>query len=265
MAGCSRSSFGLGRSTFRAGQAGLLFGFEPCSRSPPDLDFLLGTATGFPRLLLLGGDSRKRRGLGGLFGAESVIRQISRTPLRISPFPGQTGEFLFLACSSGSRGSQLGGGKFAALGVGQRALFRLDFRAQRDFGQALDMHLLRRCSLGSSLRSSAAQGLFRSKIVGLQAALCRRSLLGGLELARFGSGPGALVRGGPRQSLGFCRPLGVYLIAGGYAAEGDLATLPLQIHQSRQDFAHAWLPITGKACKPDCGSLTQSRQGPKVE
>ena len=265
MTGRGRGGLGFGRGPFRPCLAGLLLRFEPGGRSMPGLEFLLGTAPRFPRFLPFSGYARQRGSFGRLLGTQPLVRQIRRTPLGVSPFAGQAGELLFLACPGSSSRRQLGSGKFAALGIGERALFRLDFRAQRDFSQTFDMRLLRGGRLGCGLGRGTAQGLLRRKFVCLQTALGRRCLLGSLGLTRFCSGPGAFVRGGTRESLCFGSAFGVGLISGGHTVRGELAALPLQIHQSRQDFAQGLLPVPGKACFPDRDSLTQTRQGPKVE
>ncbi len=106
------------------------------------------------------------------------------------------------------------------------------------------MGLLRGGGLGGSLRRRAAHGLFRRNLVGLHTSLRRNNLLGCLYLPRFGGCTGTFVRGRSRQRLGFGRPFGRH------AVRRELATLPLQIHQSRQDFAQSRLPVQGKTHAP---------------
>ena len=238
-------SFGSGSLGSRL--SGFLLGFEPGSTRLRCLALLLGAAPRFTRFLPVGGHAGQRGCFGGLLGAEPVARQVSCAPFGFGAFTHQTGEFLLLG-GSGSGGScQFRGGKLAALGIGQRTLFRLDFRAQCDFGQALDMGLLRGGGLGGGLRRSSPNGLLRRNFVGLHTSLRRNNLFGGLHLPRFGGCPGTFIGGGTRQRLGFGSPFG------SHAVRRVLAALPLQVHQSRQDFAQSRLPVQGKTCEPRSG------------
>ena len=127
------------------------------------------------------------------------------------------------------------------------------------------MRLLGCGSLCGSLRSGTPHGLLGGEFVSLQASLRCDYLFGRLHMSRLGCSTSAFIRSRTRQCLGFGCSFGVQLVSSSHAASSELAALPLKIHQSCQDFAHNWLPVTGEAYQPDHGSLTQSRQGPKVE
>ena len=253
MARGSRSGFSFGRIPFCAGQAGLLLGFKPGSRSLPRLALLFGATARFARFLILGRDASQCRSLGGLFGAQSVVCEICGAFFGFCTFPGQTRKVLLLGSTSSGRICQFRGRKLATLGIGQRTLFRLDFRTQRYFGQPFDMRLLRGGGLSGGLSGSAPQSLLRRNLVGLHASLRRNNVFCGLHLARFSGSPSTFVGGGARQGFGFGSSLGIQLVSSGHAASRDLATLPLQVHQSRQDFAQIRLPVQGKACEPLSG------------
>ncbi len=227
-----------------------MLGFEPGSRGLPRLTLLLGAAPRFACFLLLGCDARQRRSLGGLFGAQSIVREIGRTSFGFCSFPGKTRKILLLGGAGCGRDCQFRGSKLAALGIGQRTLFRLDLRAQRYFGQPFDMRLLRCSGLGGSLGGSTSKCLLRRKFVGLYASLRRNNVFGSLQVARFGGSTGTFVRSGARQRLGFGSSFGIQLVSRSHAARRELAALPLQIHQSRQDFAQSRLPVQAKACDP---------------
>lgn len=183
MAAGSHSGLGLGRSPLGASQAGLVFSFDTGRRGLCRFAFKLGTPPCFACLLLLGRDAGQGRRLGGLLSAEPTARQFRRTPFDFGALAGQTGQLLLPGGTRGGCACKLRGGKLAALGIGQRALLRLDLRAQRDLGEAFDMRLLRGGSLCGSLCSGTPDGLLGGEFVGLQASLRCNYLFGRLQFS----------------------------------------------------------------------------------
>jgi len=253
----------VGRATLGSRHAGFMLGVETRGDGTPGFCFLFGTTPGFARRLLFGGNARQGRRFGDLLGTYLLGRQIGGMPFGGNPFPGQTGELLFFLGAGGGGGGQLGGGKLAALCVGQGALLGLDSRAQRKLGQALDMCLLRRRCLCRRFGGGAADRVLRRKLFRLLAPLRGGRTLGGQGAMRFGDRTGAFFRGGAGQSIRFSRALGIGRICCG--CRGTLQTLPLRLHQSIQELAQAVLPIPEKPQASGRDSLTQTRHGPKVE
>ncbi len=189
----------------------------------------------FPRCLSFRRHGSQGGRFGDLLGAQFLVRKVGGTVLGSGPLARQPDQFfLFLGARSG-RGCQFGSGEFTALGIRQGALFRLDSRAQGDFGEAFGMGLLRGDGLRRGLYGRAAARLFGGEIFGLLPALGGGNLRGGEQVARFGGGSGALLRGGAPERRRFRRPLGVGCVCRSEAAaDGQIAALPLRLLQSLQ-------------------------------
>ena len=266
MTGRSSGSLRLSRHALGPRHARLMLGFETYSRRVPGLGFLFDATLRFPRRLIFCCHARQRRGFRNLFGTKLLVSQVGRAPLGLGALAGEPGEFFLFVGPCGGRNGKLRRGKFTALGVRQRTLFRLDSRAQRDFGHAFDMGLLRGGCLGGSLGGGAADGMFCSKAVGLNPALRRSRLLGGLRQPQLGGGTGPLFSTGARQCVGFGRALGIRRIRGSeIAARHKIPPLPLYVLQSLQQFAHARPQAPDTFLTAGRGSLTQTRHRPKVE
>ena len=250
MAGCGGGGLRFGRRTLGPRQVGLIFGFESHCGGVPRFRFLFGTPAGFARCLFFRRHARQGCGLGDLLGANFFARQIGRAPFGFGPLASQTSNFFFFPGAGSSGDRQLGGGEFTALGIRQGALFGLDSRAQGNLCQSFDMRLLRRGGLRRCFGGRAAESVFRGKIFGLQAPLRSGNVLGRQQLTRLGGGARALVRTGTGQGVRLGGALGVRRIGGSRsAAGGALLALPLDIHQSRQDFAQALAPGCGQEFK----------------
>ncbi len=227
-----------------------MLGFESHGSGVPGLGFLFGATQRFSRGFFFGGHARQRGSFRDLLGAEFLVRQIGGAPLGIRPLAGQAGEFfLFVGTRRGSD-CQFGRGEFPTLGVGQRALFRLDPRTQGNFGQAFDMRLLRCRGLGRRFGGGTADGVFRGKALGLQPPLRGCGLLGGLRQPQLGGGTGPLFSTGAGQCASLGGPLAVRRVCRGDCFSRDaLLALALHIHQSRQDSAQVCAPHSGSGFK----------------
>ena len=250
MTGCSRGSFCFSRHALGTRHGRLVFGFETHGSGVPGLGFLFGATQRFPRRLFFGCHARQRRSFRNLLGTQLFVRQIGRAPLGVSPLSGQASElFLFVGPCDGS-GCKFGRGEFPTLGIRQRTLFRLDSRAQGDFGHAFDMRLLRSGSLGGGLGGGATDGVFRGKAIGLQPSLRGGGLLGGLRQPQLGGGTGPLFSAGARQCIGLGGALDVRRVCRDDRITRDaLLALPLHIHQSRQYLAQVYAPHSGSGFK----------------
>lgn len=250
MAGRSIRGFCFSRDAFGARHARLVFGLEARRRRVARFRLLLGTALRFPRRLFFGCHARQGRGFRNLLGAQFFVRQIGRASLGIRPLAGQAGEFFLFVGPCIRRDCKFGSREFSPLGVGQRALFSLDPRAQCDFGQAFDMRLLRCRGLGRRFGGSTTDGMFRGKALGLQPPLRGRCLLGGLRQPQLGGGTGPLFSTSAGKCASLGSPLAVRRVCrGDRITRNALLALPLQIHQSRQNSAQICAPHSGSGFK----------------
>ena len=230
----------LGRHALGPRHARLVLGFEASSGGVPGFSLLFGTTLRFPRRLFFCCHARQRRGFGDLFGTKLLVRQIGRVSFGVGARAGKPRKFFLLAgpCSGCDRKFRCG--EFAALGICQRSLFRLDSRAQCDFGQAFDMSLLRRRRLGRGLRGGATNRMIGREFFCLLPPLRRGDLLGRMQLPRFGGGTGAFLGAGASQRVGLGGPFGIGRVRGREIADRDeLPALPLHILQFLQQFAQA--------------------------
>jgi len=225
----------LGGSAFGTCPRRFLLGLQARGRLATRIGLVVGATTRFARRLALGRDTRQRGGHGRLVVAQPFAGEIGGAPLGLHPLPNQAFEFLFLARPGAGGGGQFGRGKFAALGIRQGSLLRLDPVPQRDLGQPLDVGLLRGRGLGRTLGRSTVERLLGREFLRLLAPLCGGDVLRSHELARLGGGARALVRRSPGQSIGGGGTLGVRRVChrrGGTCSQ--LPALLFRLHQSRQ-------------------------------
>jgi hypothetical protein len=227
-----------------------MLGFETHGSGVSCLGFLFGAAAGFACRLVFSRYARQGGCFGDLLGANFLVRQIGRASFGFGPLTSQAGEFFFLPGAGRRRDCQFRSGEFAALGVCQGTLFGLDSRTQSDFGQSLDMRLLRGGGLRRCLGGSATECVFRSKIFGLLAPLRGGSVLRGQQLTRFGGGASALFRTGAGQGIRLGGSLCVRRVCSGSRTTcGAFLALALHIHQPHQGFAQAFAPGSGQNVK----------------
>lgn len=254
----------IGSGALGAGAGCFLLGFQACRGLAARIGFVVGATARLARRLAFRRHAGQRGSLSRLVVAQAFVREIRCTALGLDPLPDHAFEFLFLARPGTGRRGQFRRCKFAALGIRQRPLFRLDPGPQRNLGQPLDVGLLRGGGLGRAFGRRAIERLLGRKSLGLLTALCGGDVFGSHQLARLGGGARALVRGSQGQRLGSGGTLGVRRIGDRRGDAGsELPALLFGLHQSRQKFAQAALRTPGEF--PEDVSLTQAWRGPKVE
>ncbi len=254
----------LGGGALGAGAGRFLLGFQARRGLAARIGFVFAATARLARRLAFRRQAGQRGRLGRLVVAQAFAREIRGSALGLDPLPDHAFEFLFLARPGTGRGGQLCRRKFAALGIRQSSLFRLDPGPQRNLGQSLDVSLLCGSGLGRTLGRRTVERLLGREFLGLPTPLCGGDVLGSHHFARLGGGTRTLVRCSPGQRLGGGGALGVRRV--GYRrgdAGSELPALLFGLHQSRQKLAQAALRTLGEF--PEDVSLTQAWRGPKVE